>query len=692
VAPASVSSARFTAVLCVTAVVFFLTLLPFELIPEIPVDIDAKPFFVPLALCALLPSGRIGLAVALGVALGEGLRDLMEGYELDDPIGFFGYIAGFWTASAVFAAAPFNRSALVLGAVVCAAIQSSMEATSFLLFGAEAFRVAALSAVGNTISHGVVWGAIPLLLLVPALHGRFEAYLGFAPRGTPTPEPLPPPPDETAPPPPDAIASADSVWFRHAAAPEACLRGVTLHIGPGEVLALAGGHRIQRRTVAEVLAGLAPDATGGDCSGRVHAADSVAIIAAPARDHVTQPRPLQEVASAFMARGHDAEGAFAAARDALTDWQVPVESHNRFVWELAPEEQTRVLLAAAMARRPTLLVFDASLNAFGAQADSLLDTLLRVRAETMAVLLIDDDDRRVTTYADRVAVLADGAIAHIYDTPERARGALASDMPDDGGDGDNIERALKDPAPVRVPTLQRSRGGWWARRDPRVKWALFLVLILLIYVAPDWRWMAAMTALGGVIVVTARPSWLWLGFALLVQLPNVLGLVLLPALSGDGGMDSASFAFGLRLGLGWVAAIVFGISLLSSMDVPDMVSGLRGIALPRRFAFVVGYAFLLIYLSFADFARLLRALRPERRRGGIMNPWRFVRYVARLMVPAIITVSRRGGAMSLALAQRGGQQDALPVLPRRLDTADISLCVLGAATLFAATAARVGAL
>lgn len=166
----SVSSARFTAILTVTAVSFFLLLLPFELISEIPVDIDAKPFFAPLAICALLPNGRVGLAVALGVALGEGLRDLKEGYELDDPIGFFGYIAGFWVASEIFNAAPFKRWALIVGSIACAAVQAGLEASSFLLFGQEGLTVALYSAIGNTISHGIIFGAIPLLFLVPALH------------------------------------------------------------------------------------------------------------------------------------------------------------------------------------------------------------------------------------------------------------------------------------------------------------------------------------------------------------------------------------------------------------------------------------------------------------------------------------------------------------------------------------------
>ena len=35
------------------------------------------------------------LSVGLGGAIGEGILDVFEGYELDDPIGFLGYVLGF---------------------------------------------------------------------------------------------------------------------------------------------------------------------------------------------------------------------------------------------------------------------------------------------------------------------------------------------------------------------------------------------------------------------------------------------------------------------------------------------------------------------------------------------------------------------------------------------------------------------
>lgn len=678
-----VSSARFTAVLGVTGVLFFLCLLPFELIPEIPVDIDSKPFFVPLALCALLPSGRIGLAIGLGVALGEGLRDLMEGYELDDPIGFFGYIFGFWAASALYSAMAASRWSLVLGAVLCAAIQAVIEASSFLVFGAEGWIIAVESAIGNTITHGVIWGAAPLLFLVPALEGRFESYLGFAPRGQRSPPPLQALSSDFRPR-ADAVAWIKDVVFRYPGAETTALRGVSLDVGPGEVVGLGGPPDASKSTLALVLSGLAPSVTGGDLSGEVRAPESVAIVSAAARDFLTQARPIHEVAAAFLSKGGSPADAIAEARAALRAVGLAPDQDEAYVWTLSREDQARTVLAAAKARKPRLLIIDDAEAALGRNANSLIEAAIAALPEGSGALLIERDPARLRNLADRVVVLGDGQLADPGDAAQNdcapAKAAIAAAGPAGG-----------DAGPVSVPTLQVRRSGWWARRDPRVKWALFFGLILFIYIAPDWRWMAAATIVGAAMALTARPSPGWLAFALLVQAPNVLGLILLP-LIGDGATSGEEFAFGLRLGLGWVAAILFGISLLSSMEIPEMAAGLRGLGLPRRFAFVIGYSFLLIYLSLADFAGLLRSLRLSGEALSLQRPFRLARSAASLFVPVVVTVARRGGAMAIALEANQSAQAPSPVQLEPLDIFDFLLALAAAASLAAAIGARTGLL
>lgn len=685
----AVSPSRFTAVLGVTAVSFFLCLLPFELIPEIPVDIDSKPFFVPLTLCALLPAGRTGLAIGLGVALGEGLRDMMEGYELDDPIGFVGYIVAFWAASAIYALAPFNRIVLVLGAILCGAVQAALEASSFLLFGTEGIAVAVQSAIGNTITHGVIWGAVPLLFLVPALHGKFERYLGYAPRGHAPGPPLPEPAGEPLPS-ESAVAALSSVSLRLPGTERPALNTVSFELRPGETVGLAGAEGSDRRSLALVLAGLAPEATGGECVGTVRPAASVAFISSPPGDYLTQPRALHEVAAAHLGGGGAAADSLEAAHAALDAAGLPREDHSAYVWSLDAHGQARVLMAAADVGRPALVVLDRIAPILGETADSEIDRLLSSRRGEGAALIIDEDAERLARHCDRVIVMQEGEIIANHDKPTAAElTSLQSRERDAPAGTDPPEPA--EAAPVFVPTLQREREGWWQRRDPRVKWGLFIALIAMIYVAPDWRWMAAMVALGAVLALTARPSPLWMGVALLVQLPNVIGLVFLPLL-GSGAEAGEELAFGLRLALGWVAAVLFGISLLSSMEIPEMVAGLKGIGLPESFAFTVGYSFLLIYLSLADFSRLIRRLRGPDAPLSLWRPFDFARFLAQLVVPAVTTVARRGGAMALALEARGPAARAVPAPPGALGFAEIVLVMLCVAALFAAAFARLNAI
>ena len=662
-----------------TSVAFFLVLLPFELIPEIPVDIDAKPFFVPLAISALLPSGRIGLAVALGVALGEGLRDLMEGYELDDPVGFFGYIAGFYAASLIFASGPFNAFTLTVGSLVCAAVQAALEASSFLLFGGEALTVAVWSAAGNTISHGLVFGAVPLVFLVPLLHGKFEAHLGFRPRGAAEAPPLTAG-SRSLKPSKDAVAWLSGAAYRAPDQIAPAFERVSIAVERGEVLGLTGEDPAANRALALVLAGLAPRATGGERAGERLMPQSVAFITAPARDCVTQARPIQEVAAALRTADNDGSALFDQAAVLLGEAGLPEERREAFIWDLDHDEQMRVLVAAARARRAELLLVDGALAAMNG-AETVFKALFDEQRGRGAIILLDPDPARLEAWSDRLTALGpDGRVSD-------SRQAVAAHPVSAQAEGASVLEPGDEGAQAFVPTLQTHPGGWWWRRDPRAKWVVLFALIALIYVAPDWRWMAAMCGLGLIMALTARPSPFWLGFALLVQAPNVLGLILLPVMTGEAD-GLADLEFGLRLGLGWIAAILFGLSLLSSMDAPDIVAGLKGLGLPRRFAFTIGYAFLFIYLSFADFSRVFARARRDRRPVKPWRPDRAAGLVLGLVVPVIVMVARRGGKLRLALDAAGpGAQDP-PVRRPSLRIADYALMAASLSALIAASIAR----
>ena len=111
------------------------------------------------------------------------MRDLLEGYEIDDPIGAVGYVIGFFIAGYIVGNHPLNKIRVAIAAAAAGFIHAAIEATAFILFSQETVYIAFWSAIGNTITDGIILGAIPTPFVVPQLYGRIERYLGYPPRG-----------------------------------------------------------------------------------------------------------------------------------------------------------------------------------------------------------------------------------------------------------------------------------------------------------------------------------------------------------------------------------------------------------------------------------------------------------------------------------------------------------------------------
>ena len=161
-----------------SALLFTAGLLVTEAPGELALDVDLKPFFLPYLLIAAVRYGLPTLSAGLGAAMGEGVLDLVEGYELDDPIGFIGYVVGFtlfgWYLHRA-AADPTARRAQVTAAVLGAFGQAVFEGLAFFLFATTIDPLdVVLSVAGNTVTHGIVLGAVPFVALYPWLAAYVE--------------------------------------------------------------------------------------------------------------------------------------------------------------------------------------------------------------------------------------------------------------------------------------------------------------------------------------------------------------------------------------------------------------------------------------------------------------------------------------------------------------------------------------
>ena len=210
------------------------------------------------------------------------------------------------------------------------------------------------------------------------------------------------------------------------------LDGFDLEIGHGESVALVGANGSGKTTALRALAGALPiDAGEIELDGRsvvgrgpvelasagvvrtlqrtatfgtLTALESAVVGASL---HARQSGAFRALASTPKSRA-EARELNAAALDALRT--VRLERLAGVAAErLDGFQQRRLMLAAALAARPRLLLLDEpSAGAGRTEVDGLLEILASIRESGVSLLVVEHDQRLVRALADRVVVMADG--------------------------------------------------------------------------------------------------------------------------------------------------------------------------------------------------------------------------------------------------------------------------------------------
>ncbi|WP_066908302.1 nickel ABC transporter ATP-binding protein NikE [Millisia brevis] len=210
------------------------------------------------------------------------------------------------------------------------------------------------------------------------------------------------------------------------------VRGVSLTVDPGEVVALVGDSGSGKSTTAHAVLGLLP--RGGEITGgritfagdRVDNAPRRALQALRGRriglvpqDPGTALNPVHRVGEqiAEVLRIHriaDKRAAATAAIDLLEAAGIdsPQLRATQYPHQLSGGQRQRVLIAIALACDPQLVIADEPTSALDVTvARRILDHLEdRIRRERTAVLLITHDLAVAGERADRILVLRDGRI------------------------------------------------------------------------------------------------------------------------------------------------------------------------------------------------------------------------------------------------------------------------------------------
>ena len=244
------------------------------------------------------------------------------------------------------------------------------------------------------------------------------------------------------------LVSLSGVSFTYPASRRAALRGVSLEVAGGEIVAVAGPAGAGASTLLLVAAGLAPRLVGGKLEGRreIRARRCGIVFARP----WTQLTGLcstvrDEVAFGPACAGAPREHVLAAADRAMRQLGVERLAH-RDPAHLSGGELQRVVVAAALALEPELLALDdpaAELDP--AAADALYAALPALAAGGMAILLATPDVERAARVATRAVALEEGAVV--------ADGRPAAVLP--ATDVGLLARAAGCPAPypLDVPAL-----------------------------------------------------------------------------------------------------------------------------------------------------------------------------------------------------------------------------------------------
>ncbi|MEU6307627.1 ABC transporter ATP-binding protein [Streptomyces chartreusis] len=209
------------------------------------------------------------------------------------------------------------------------------------------------------------------------------------------------------------------------------VREVSLHVRPGETLALVGESGSGKSTVALATMGLLPG--NARASGRV-TIDGTDVVGAPEaalarlrgrtasmvfQEPATALDPLTRVGSqiAEVVRNHRKVSRSEAARvavDLLRRVGIPEPERraSAFPFQLSGGQRQRVVIAMAIANSPALLVADEPTTALDVTVQAeILDLLRRLAADSgTGVLLVTHNMGVVADFADRVAVMLRGEI------------------------------------------------------------------------------------------------------------------------------------------------------------------------------------------------------------------------------------------------------------------------------------------
>ncbi|SDS44521.1 ATP-binding cassette domain-containing protein [Jiangella sp. DSM 45060] len=211
------------------------------------------------------------------------------------------------------------------------------------------------------------------------------------------------------------------------------LRGASLSVRPGEVVAIVGDNGAGKSTFISCICGaLTPDAGNVTIDGTPLEPGSIASamsagLAAVYQDLAVAPH-LSVVENIFLSTEIRSGGPLGRlgvldrrtmrreAEQLMHSLGIDLPNLDRPVEQLSGGQRQVVAVARAVSRASRVIVLDEPTAALGAkQSQIVLDTITATRRRGIAVLLISHDLPRVLEVADRIVVMRLGSVASEID-------------------------------------------------------------------------------------------------------------------------------------------------------------------------------------------------------------------------------------------------------------------------------------
>jgi branched-chain amino acid transport system ATP-binding protein len=196
------------------------------------------------------------------------------------------------------------------------------------------------------------------------------------------------------------------------------VRGLSLRVGPGEIVGLIGPNGAGKSTTLHAIVGLVR-AQSGDVvlGGRSLRGKSPESIARAGVALVPEGRRLfaELTVQDNLRLGLAARRSNGSTRDALDEvftlFPVLREFRSRTAGALSGGQQQQLAIARALVADPQVLLLDEpSLGLAPTVVDLVFSTLAQIRDRGLAILLVEQRAQRTVALADRTHVLANGEL------------------------------------------------------------------------------------------------------------------------------------------------------------------------------------------------------------------------------------------------------------------------------------------